>query len=265
MRLPIPIERNNTTASAARLLSLLLLIGAWCIVPASAQESTRAVQVNEVLDGASFKSGSDTIRLAGIEVPLPGDGRYAQRWAEQAQRLLQKLLADKTATLMVLGRDRYGRLLAQVDTSDGTWLQGALLKAGLARVWTGPDANDRLADMLKLEQEARDGRRGMWSDPFFVVLPAQDIDRRHLDRLQIVEGRVKAVATIRNVTFLNFGDDWRRDFTIEISNELRRSFVKAGLDPKSLQGKLIRVRGWPFWRNGPAIEVKSPTQIEVLD
>jgi endonuclease YncB( thermonuclease family) len=223
------------------------------------------MRVDQIVDGASFKSGDDIVRLSGIEVPLPSDGRYAQRWADAARTKLQSLLGGRTVELAVDGRDRYGRLLAMVSDANGTWIQGEMLRAGLARVWSGGGATERLADMLRLEQDARAAMRGLWGDAFFVVLGADAIDRRHLDRLQIVEGRVKAVASLRNVIYLNFGDDWRRDFTIEIDSALRRDFVKAGIDFKNLQGKSIRVRGWPFWRNGPTIEAKSPAQIELLD
>jgi hypothetical protein len=105
----------------------------------------------------------------------------------------------------------------------------------------------------------------MWSDAFFAVLDATGIDRRHLDRLQLVEGQVKAVATVRGTTYINFGDDWRGDFTIELDAPTRRAFIKAGLDPPSLKDRKLRVRGWPTWRNGPAIDVKYVAQIELLD
>ncbi|MEO8558002.1 MAG: thermonuclease family protein [Rhodospirillales bacterium] len=244
---------------------MLLLIAWVCgLDPAAAQTPGRS---HEVIDGATLKIDAKVVRLAGIEVPLPGDGRYAQRWAEQARRAVQSFVADKTlnVTPAGAGRDRYGRRLVHIGDEQGHWLQGELLRAGLARVWVPWVTPERLDEMLKLEQEARLAKRGMWGDAFFVVLSADAIDRRHLDRLQIVEGRVKAVATVRNTTYLNFGDDWRSDFTIEMTSDVRRAFVKAKLDPKTLPGKLIRVRGWPIWRNGPAIEVKFPAQIEMLD
>jgi endonuclease YncB( thermonuclease family) len=247
-----------------RFVIAALALTASSIPPAAAQTLMRVLEAS---DGVTLKTDTDTVRLAGIEVPLPGDGRYAQAWAEKAHKVLQGLTMGKTVAVTPVdsGRDRYSRILAHVSDGQGAWLQGELLRAGLARVWVPSAAPQRLEEMLKLEQEARLNGRGMWGDAFFVVLRADAIDRRHLDRLQLVEGRVKAVTTVRNVTYLNFGEDWRSDFTIEMSAEIRRAFVKAKLDPKSLPGKLVRVRGWPIWRNGPAIEVKFPAQIEVLD
>ena len=249
------------------IVALALLGGLATIAPAAGQnQATRSLRAVEAIDGSSVKLDGDILRLAGIEVPLASDGRYAQGWAERSRQALQALIAGKTLRLNFVeaGRDRYSRLLAQATDEDGVWLQGEMLRNGLARVWVASLAPDRLQDMLKLENDARLGRRGLWGDPFFTVLSAEAIDRRHLDRFQLVEGKVKAVATVRGLTFLNFGEDWRQDFTVEIDAASRRALIKAGLDPARLKDKTIRVRGWPTWRNGPAIDVKYPAQIEVL-
>jgi endonuclease YncB( thermonuclease family) len=230
-------------------------------------QGVRSAHAIDAIDGHSVKLDDETLVLAGIAVPLPGDGAYAQRWAEQARRKLHDLVAGRTLTLVPVdpGHDRYWRLVAQASDDKGVWLQGELLRAGLARVWVPSSTADRLEEMLKLEREARLGKRGMWSDTFFAALDADSIDRHHLDRLQLVEGRVKAVATVRGTTYLNFGDDWRRDFTVEIDAQTRRAFVKVGIDPASLKDRKLRVRGWPTWRNGPAIDVKYVSQIELLE
>jgi endonuclease YncB( thermonuclease family) len=238
------------------------------ITQAMAQDQrVRAAHVVGVIDGHAMRLDDGIAVLAGIAVPLPSDGRYAQRWARIAQQKLDALATGKTLqfTAVGSGRDRYARLLAQVSDADGLWLQGEMLRAGLARVWVPSNTPDRLAAMLTLEDEARRARRGLWSDPFFAVLDAQSIGFQHLDRLQIVEGTVLAVATVRDTTYVNFGADWRRDFTLEIGSAMRRALIKAGRDPAAFKGHRLRVRGWPLWRNGPAIEIRYAAQIERLD
>ena len=79
-----------------------------------------------------------------------------------------------------------------------------------------------------------------------------------------VEGRVLDTGNARGRIFLNFGRDWRTDFTVTIPSAARRDFVNAGLDPDSLAGLRIRVRGWVRSRDGPMIEATHPEQIEVL-
>ena len=81
---------------------------------------------------------------------------------------------------------------------------------------------------------------------------------------QIVEGRVLKVAITRRRTYLNFGRDWKRDFTIVVEARFRRAFPERGKRLKKLEGKRVRVRGWLRWRNGPMLTATHPEQIEVL-
>jgi hypothetical protein len=71
-------------------------------------------------------------------------------------------------------------------------------------------------------------------------------------------------ARVRDRIYLNFGPDWRTDFTVSIETRLLKTFEKAALDPMDLKGRKIRVRGWIESRNGPSIDVTHPEQIEVL-
>ena len=61
-------------------------------------------------------------------------------------------------------RDRYGRLLAYVYLPDGRMLNAELVKEGYAQVYTFP-LNVKYVDMfLKLQEEARENNRGLWSE-----------------------------------------------------------------------------------------------------
>ena len=75
---------------------------------------------------------------------------------------------------------------------------------------------------------------------------------------------IKAAET-RDRIFLNFGADWRTDFTATLASKDRRTFLAAGIDPMTLDGRRVRVRGWLYDRNGPAIDLTHPEQLEILD
>jgi hypothetical protein len=64
--------------------------------------------------------------------------------------------------------------------------------------------------------------------------------------------------------YIDFGDDWRRDFKVTISPEDMRRFRDAGVDPRNYAGYTLRVRGFVDRLGGPEIEVASPAGIEVL-
>lgn len=116
------------------------------------------------------------------------------------------------------------------------------------------------------EDEARGKRLGLWSSSVYRIEDARDLKR--LDRLihsyQLVEGIVLNVGKGSGRVYLNIASDWRSDFTISIERKDVATFASAGLDPQTLAGKRVRVRGWLAWRNGPMIEATHREQIELL-
>jgi micrococcal nuclease len=138
------------------------------------------------------------------------------------------------------------------------WLQGALIANGLAMARPTP-ANPELAEkMYTLEDQARQAKSGIWADTSAHRLVEASNDIQPLDRFAVVEGTVKTVAIIRNVTYLNFGDDYRKDFTIGIPSTQRQALARSGIDLFKLQGQKVRVRGWLRLYNGPYIELEHP-------
>ena len=225
--------------------------------------------VASVVDGDTIvlKDGSQ-VRLVGIQAPkLPLGRPNFPTWplAEDAKAALERLVDGKSVDMRYgcARRDRHGRHLAQLYTPDGTWVQGALLAGGFARVYSFPDNRAVVGEMLALEGQARSHRRGIWADPFYRVLTPDEAGR-HLDTFQLVEGKVQNVAVVRGRAYLNFGADWRTDFTVAIAPADMRAFREAGLDPRALEGRRVRVRGWLKSMNGPMILATHPEQIEIL-
>jgi hypothetical protein len=71
-------------------------------------------------------------------------------------------------------------------------------------------------------------------------------------------------AAVKTRGYLNFGADWKYDFTATIAPEDMKTFRAAGIDPESYAGKTVRVRGIIEWHNGPEIEIASPDDIEIV-
>jgi len=55
--------------------------------------------------------------------------------------------------------DRHGRLLAYLRRTDGLWIQGELLRLGIARAYSFPDNRAVVNQMLTSEQSTRNLRR----------------------------------------------------------------------------------------------------------
>ncbi len=226
-------------------------------------------KVAEIVDGDTLiLADGREIRLVGIQAPkLPLGRKNFKIWplADEAKSALLTLSLYKNVTLSYGGRriDRYNRLLAHLHDEKGLWIQGELLRRGMARVYSFSDNRTAVAEMLAIEQEARAARRGIWRHRFYNVRNATDI-HRYIGGFQLVEGRVRAVAERRKYTYLNFGDNWRTDFTIAVAARARRLFKASPISLKSLEGRFVRVRGWVKSRNGPMIDATHPEQIEIL-
>jgi endonuclease YncB( thermonuclease family) len=216
-------------------------------------------RVADVIDARSFRlEDGREVRLVGIEPADRAKGRAA----------LAAMLIGREVTLRGADDtpDRYGRQPAFVFVPEsGFPAQGELLKQGAVLV--SPDVTDKecAALLLAAEAEARAGKRGIWTDPAAIKNAESSGDiLAEIGRFAVVEGKVLSVRTAGATTYLNFGRNWTRDFAVTISRRIVRAFEAAGLAPKSLENRRIRVRGFIEARTGPRIELLRVGQVEVL-
>lgn len=239
------------------------------------EEGFRARAVS-VIDGETVLLEDGTlVRLVGALAPAaPGWWKKAQAWhaAERAKQTLAKLVEGREVRLRYSGdwTDRRERVLAQMyvlQESGEVWVQQAMLAAGQARVYSLAGNRACAAELLAAEAEARGNKSGLWADSYYAIADAGFPDRiaKRLYSYELVEGTVKAVAETRNWVFLNFGPDWRRDFTVAIASTHRDAFAESGYTFTGLKGRRIRARGWIERWNGPVIKATHPEQIELLD
>jgi micrococcal nuclease len=228
--------------------------------------------VAAVMDGDSLRleNGKLDVRMLAIQAPkLPKGRKGFTPWPEGAgaQAALTALVKGHKVTLRLgaTPRDRNGRILAHVVRDDGMWLQEELLREGWVRVYTFPDNRQFASELLKAEQDARAARRGIWADAAYAVRPSDPaVLAKDIGTFQIVEGRVANTAKVKGRVYLNFGEDFRTDFTATIPPDVLPMFTKAKINPLSLKDKAVRVRGYVRSYNGPVIDISHPEQIEIL-
>ena len=78
----------------------------------------------------------------------------------------------------------------------------------------------------------------------------------------------RSVVSVREsagTIYMNFGRRWSQALTVTISKRDERVFAAAGVEPKKLEYRRVRVRGWVEERNGPRIEATRPEQIEIAE
>jgi endonuclease YncB( thermonuclease family) len=231
-------------------------------------------RVVSVLDGDTLlidpsAGGRQEVRLAGVQAPKPfpdGSEGWLVKHAEAAFRGLSEL-ADGAALILIVPEqrtNRYGQLLAQAHRADGLWLQGEMLRRGLVRVQTLPATSAHADEMLAIEAQARREGRGIWADPRFAVRTPEALSR-DIGTFQVVEGTVQRTARVKSRIYLNFGEDWRSDFTVSMTPRLAAAFAASGIEVMALAGRGVRVRGWLDSLNGPLIELTHREQLELVD
>ena len=231
--------------------------------------------VKQIIDGRTFVlDDGREVRLAAIEVPpvepLP---QGADAPGAAAKAALASLLANTEVGLRraEIPTDRYGRMVGfAYVTRDGIaeMAQAELLARGLARVAARVGGGRPCAaELLGRERAARQAKLGLWANSYYDV---RDADKpvdvlAQRGRFALVEGKVLSVRESGATIYVNFGRRWTEDFTVTIAKRNERKFVAAGVAPRRLAGKRVRVRGWIEERGGPWIEATQPEQIELFE
>ncbi|MDD4953462.1 MAG: thermonuclease family protein [Candidatus Omnitrophica bacterium] len=144
-----------------------------------AQAQKAYVLVKRAVDGDTLLLvDGQRVRLIGIDTPEMHESdklyRDAQRTNQdvntikklgrQSYEFTRSMVEGKRVSLEfdVERRDKYERLLAYVYLEDGTFVNAEIVKQGYASLMTIPP-NNKYADLfLKLYQEARENKRGLW-------------------------------------------------------------------------------------------------------
>lgn len=276
LRAALNLKANVRGPVAAIAAAGLLLL---CANPGLAQDPAvdscpssglQPARFASALSGESFRtSDGEEVRLAGVLAPVSDGGGLPDPLAVASRAYLERAIAGKPLLLAFTGpeTDRYGRLSAQVFVA-GEWLQGLVLREGMARAAPDILTRDCASALLNSEAPARASRAGHWANGRFTVVRMEYLlanERRLAGSFQIVEGRIVEVGDFRGRYFLNFGEDRETDFTVTIAPSDMRNFRASGVDLEALEGRQVRVRGWLESYNGPNMPISIPEAIEVID
>ena len=136
------------------------MIFAWAAVLSLILGVAHAFPVIGISDGDTLTVLHDRqpvkIRLANIDAPENG-----QAWGNRSKESLSELCWQKDATYQVQDIDRYGRTVAIVSC-DGVEVNRAQVERGMAWVYTKYNRDPALPE---LQEQAMEGKRGLWDDP----------------------------------------------------------------------------------------------------
>ncbi|MBL1430866.1 MAG: thermonuclease family protein [Robiginitomaculum sp.] len=224
-------------------------------------------KAQHIISGDSFiLEDGRRIRLTGMDAPRMAIGdAVAQPLSATAKQLLHDLIAGQELSFVAASPDRFGRVRAHVLIGrDQKWLQGEMLERGMGRVRIWSDDDNRITKMLAIEEQARHQKTGIWARGFYAIRTPQTITSAR-GSFQIVEGEIVDAASTRKMNYLNFGADWRTDFTAQATKKIARKFSKAGINLSGLSGARVRVRGLIKSSNGPSLWLNHVSQLQILD
>lgn len=243
---------------------LLALPAAAAALECPADRIDRAVTVAHVHDGDTVRlAGGDDLRLIGIDTPELGrDGAPDEPFADAARGALARLLAAHGQRLHLRldaeRRDRYGRLLAHAYLPDGRSIDRVLLERGLALHVTVPPNTWHHRCYAAAEGRAREAGRGLWGLRRYRGVAASDL-AADAGGFHVVRGRVGRVGESRHAFWLELDG-----LTLRLDRRDLGYF--DDLEPPSLVGRRLRVRGWIYRVRGQArMNLRHPASVEWMD
>jgi micrococcal nuclease len=159
---------------------VLCLMGCDRLFPSG--DVVQRISDGDTLTVKDAKGNNITVRFACMDAPeVPHTNKEKQSksasdrnqfsWGAKAQERLQQLVqkSGDRVTLNITDSDRYGRKVAEIRLKDGTLVQEVLLREGLGKVYRPYLNKCPSRDLVEqAEAEAKQQRRGIWSDSKFV-------------------------------------------------------------------------------------------------
>ena len=226
----------------------------------------------ETGDKLTLDNGTRVV-LAGIRAPsyLYKDAVFdpARSWpyAKQSKDYLAKVILGKSITLHCLGNstDRHGRTIAQAMLF-GKSINQVMVKHGWAFAYPYKTQDNMAQRYYRVEDHARAARLGIWRDTTYQPLPASKPKDIPIGKFVIINGTVQTHGKARQDHYLNFGDDWKSDFTIKLNKtNVKHIQKRLGFPIKALAGKQIEVRGWTEYGGGPMIELVHTARLRLIE
>jgi hypothetical protein len=186
-------------------------------------------------------------------------------YSTQSKKVLNHIAGDQKISLLCEGKTKTydGYIIAHVVLSDGLWLQHMLVAQGTVYVFPRAGHTSGTDTLYTAEMHARKNTLGLWGTNAETLKSSEATIPTGW--FQIVTGKIISVGKSTDRTYLNFGANWRDDFTVEIPRNAHKVFARSNQDPTQWQGKTIEARGWIDWKGGPRLVADNPGQIRVLD
>ncbi len=150
------MKHHNISLAIVILVTIMTM---WLTLSAYATDFTG--QVVGVVDGDTIdvlhNGKAERVRLYGIDCP-----EKKQPYGKQAKWSTSDLAIRRTVTVIVKGRDRYGRTIGEVILPNGWSLNRELVRAGYA--WWYFKYAPKNFDLKILQSTSMELKTGLWAD-----------------------------------------------------------------------------------------------------
>ncbi len=170
---------------------------------------------------------------------------------ERAKHWLEAHALHRDFAFTDQGKDRYGATLVT------STLEEDMLADGVAMLHSQGETPKAWSNA---EKAARDGKKGLWSQKDFVLTPENAGE--YTQQYRAVEGVVKKVHVGKDSTYINFGDDWKTDFSAQVRGRDRKAL--AATLGQLAPGNKVQIRGTIYSENGPMVKLTRPDQLSIL-
>jgi micrococcal nuclease len=265
------ILKKGRTYSAPLLFLAFFLFLPGCGSGAVENALDGEYHVVEVVDGDTLKiAGGRKVRYIGIDAPETMK-RTGTGWVFQPEAY--GMASKDRNTELVEGRrvflefdeekkDRYDRWLAYIH-SDGVMVNLELVREGLATVYTFPPNIKYYEELIRAQDHARAGRKGLWSS-IREIAPEEATE--NVGSFRSVKGTVSEVRFSRGRIALHIGRGKRNHLKAVIFARNIPLFSTEGIDPIGhYRGRYVEVIGKIEDSGGPEIMIDNPSQIKVLE
>ena len=265
---PCPVAFCGGEPFSTLLCSLRLVVAVFALIA----QPVLAAQLRLSDSGAGLERAGAFFRFQSLWMPMVCP-RFPDLCPLVDQRVdfLSAVAPFSVRSSSPSPRDRNGVPAVQVTDSRGRWVQRELIERGWARFASdGESAADRRV-LQQAEQAARAGQRGLWATAFGRVKSAQNPSELwpFLNSEQIVAGTLYRASLRGEWLYLNFGPDWRHDFTLALHHNdlVRQEWPEVIRDlyrrKNDGAGLFLEARGQVVRWNGPAMIITDPGQLSL--
>ena len=236
--------------------------------------STKIINIDD--RGVLFLEDERRLKLADLFFPL---NKETGALSPQTLSQIRQMIAGQETRILTSGpMDRYGREPAFLFIKKGNeaphLVQEKLIRSQAAVYMPDPQLRktfashcdfDRiraeLIEMTPKEPTLGSGRpAGIAS-----ILSANSQQLWGLEgEFVIVRGIVREVRRTRRGISINFGDDWKNDFTAYFSPLVSKTFENSVNLNSNLTGQQVQLRGFLDLYYGPSMRIDHLTQMEML-